>query len=1014
MKNIQIFTVLIAISFVLIVGIVLRYTGATDVSTSVEITNEAPTVDTLRISTTAFGIDDITTTGITPVVGTDRVVHVTGAITDLNGKTSVASSSVSALFYRTSKTSECLANENNCYHITTCDVSYDTVSDTELTYNCPLPVAYYTDATDAGSRYASDNWTATVTALDEGAASASLTVTTEVNALLALNIPNSIPYGTLSLGGTSADPVDLPLAQRGNTRSDVQVSGTDMTCGIGVLDAVRQRYSLNGVAAYDAEDTKPLTDIPVQANLIVPFQVSATPVSTSLFWRIAIPQTGIKGDCLGANTITLIALSNKEATYFSGAGNYAAAIVEGELFMWGSNEWGQLGLGDENDRTRPTRVGNDSDWKSVAMGAFHALAIKENGDLYAWGYGGVGQLGLGSTASYTTPQKVTAIAGAWQSISAGANHSLALHSDGAVYVFGRNVNGELGLGDTTTRTTPTAIDANTYTQIDAGFQHSVIVRSDGAVFSFGQNHVGQLCNGEISASSAVANPTPVQIAVSGYEKIVVAAYHTHFLMQDSTLSACGYGFDGRLGTGSTANMLTPGAVGAGTGWLDISGSMVHNAAKKSDGWYVWGSNREGSLGLGDFTSRTAPTFLSSTIDQFVAGRFVSFIQTTGADHKVVGTGGQTQQASFMWRETPTNPSVITDWSVARALQYSSAALRANGTLWTWGYNESGELGIGSNQQKSTPQQVGTSTNWVALEVGAVSSYALNSSNQLFAWGNASNGRIGDGTFTHRSNPVQITGEWSQVFPGFGFTFARTTGGVLYGWGYNCNGQLGIGYITTCASGEASPVKVNDDTDWQAVSGGGEHALATKSSGALYAWGAHSQGRTGLGLTSGRALVPTLVDASKNWTAVAAGSNYSLGIADGALYAWGYNNRSQLGLGNTTQYTTPQQVGSDTDWVAVVVGKYFETSFALKSDGTLWSWGRNANASLCQSTNIAELNVPTQIGTDTNWASIASGKTHTVLRKTNGSLYTCGSDFYGQIGIGNMNDINTPVTVTPNW
>src|SRR3989338_6049012 len=1008
----KIFSTLVAVAFLLIVGVVISYTGAADVATTVEITNEPPTIDSIRIATSEFGTDNIAGDGIAPVVGFDRIVHLTGTVTDLNGKTSVASSSISALFYRTSKTESCLASNNNCYHITQCAINTDTLSDVELLYDCPVPIAYYTDATDASSRYASDNWTGTVSVVDEGQGAASSTITTEVNALLALNIPEGIDYGTLSLGDISSSPVDFPLTQRGNTRADVFVSGGDMDCDLGMLEGSKQRYSLSGSAPYDDVSTKPLTEIPVQANLVVPFQVTASPVATSLYWRIAIPQVGIKGNCIGSNTISLVALSNKEATFFAGHGNHAAAIVEGALYMWGANQFGQLGLSDNNNRLHPTRVGTDSDWQSVAVGYFHTLALKTNGDLYAWGLGAQGQLGQGSGTNYNTPQQVTAIAGGWQKISAGSHHSLALHSNGTLYTFGYNAFGQLGRSGTVT--TPTAIDANTYLDIQGAYMQSYVVRSDGTVLSFGRNESGQLCNGE-TAPSTQAHQTPIVVSMPTPTKITAGVSHVSFLMQDGTIRACGAGNSGQLGTGSTISLLTPTDIGAGGGWLDLASGFNHVVGQKADGWYGWGANINGQLGLGDLSNRMSPTFMGGTIDMLIPAASATLIRMADGDARVTGLGILNEQAAFALRETPISIlGTATDWVAGHALFGATIALRANGTLWSWGHNTAGQLGLGHLNNKSAPQQIGVNTDWVQLEVGYGTGYARNSNNELFAWGSGGYGALGDGTFISKQSPVQIAGSWTKLFKGELNGFAIKNDGKLYAWGRNQNGELGIGCTTADPSGEENPVKVNDDLDWKMVSGRVSHTLAIKENGDLYSWGAHLTGRTGLGLTSGRALVPTLVDNTKNWTAIAAGHEHSLGIADGKLYSWGFNNFGQLGLGDTTQRTVPTQVGSATNWIAVAAGRYWQQSFALKSDGTLWSFGNNGNAALCQSTSIPSLNVPTQVCAETNWAEVTAGENHVILRKTNGTLYACGVDTYGQLGVGNMNDISTSANVTPTW
>src|SRR3989338_4762419 len=230
MKNTQVFTALVAIAFIRIVGLVIRYTGAADVTTSAEIQNEPPTINTLRFATTAFNTDDLTSTGILPSVGNTRTIHINGLIQDNNGKTDIATSTISLTFHRTTKGNTCTTDQNDCYRTTTCTFDYT-----------------LTSATDTAGAYADDNWTAEVTLADQAGSPATLTATIEVNSLLALNLPDGIDYGTRSLGeqSSSTTNVETPLTQRGNTRADVFVSGGTMGCdALGTLPVNNQAWTL--------------------------------------------------------------------------------------------------------------------------------------------------------------------------------------------------------------------------------------------------------------------------------------------------------------------------------------------------------------------------------------------------------------------------------------------------------------------------------------------------------------------------------------------------------------------------------------------------------------------------------------------------------------------------------------------------------------------------------------------------------------------------------------------------
>ena len=303
---------LIALAFILIISIVLRYTGAADVSTSAEIQNTAPTVDTIRFATSAYGADDLTTSGILPNIGVDRTIHVNGQITDLNGENDIASSTLSLVFFRTSKGNTCTADKNDCYTVNTCATTYTDGDNTQITYNCEVPLAYWVDGTDSSSIYESDNWSAYVTVSDTAGLSAASTGTIEMNSLLALNLPDDIDYGTRSLAEVSSSTTNIEtiLTQRGNTKADVEVLGTTMSCSsLGTLPIDAQAWSLTDTE-YASATTLTGSFVPTLRNINLRTD-DANELSANLYWNIAIPATGVKGTCTGSNTIVIVAQPNE-------------------------------------------------------------------------------------------------------------------------------------------------------------------------------------------------------------------------------------------------------------------------------------------------------------------------------------------------------------------------------------------------------------------------------------------------------------------------------------------------------------------------------------------------------------------------------------------------------------------------------------------------------------------------------------------------------------------------------
>jgi len=201
-----------------------------------------------------------------------------------------------------------------------------------------------------------------------------------------------------------------------------------------------------------------------------------------------------------------------------------------------------------------------------------------------------------------------------------------------------------------------------------------------------------------------------------------------------------------------------------------------------------------------------------------------------------------------------------------------------------------------------------------------------------------------------------------------------------------------------------------------VSCGATHAEAIKTDGTLWTWGGNGYyGGLGLNNTTNRSS-PTQVGSLSNWKLVSAGKYYSAAIkTDGTLWSWGYNFLGQLGLNDTVHRSSPTQVGALTNWKLVASGYYQMT--AIKTDGTLWTWGYNfyGELGINDTTNRSS---PVQVGSLTNWKLVASGSGYHQMTaiKTDGTLWTWGYNFFGQLGLNNTVHRSSPVQVgaLTNW
>jgi alpha-tubulin suppressor-like RCC1 family protein len=327
------------------------------------------------------------------------------------------------------------------------------------------------------------------------------------------------------------------------------------------------------------------------------------------------------------------------------------------------------------------------------------------------------------------------------------------------------------------------------------------------------------------------------------------------------------------------------------------------------------------------------------------------------------------------RSSPAQVGTLATWtSKIYGGNNFTLAIKNDKTLWSWGYNASGQLGLGNaSGNKSLPNQVGSLAIWKTVSGGGTCSAAITTSGTLWTWGGNDQGALGLGDTVNRSSPVQVgtLSNWLKVAGGRYSMAAIKTDGTLWTWGNNQKGELGLG-TSSYAQSKSSPNQVGALTTWSQVACGNQHVLAIRTDGTLWSWGKNVQGQLGLGNTTYLSS-PNQVGLLTDWLSVSSrdNANYSLALkTDGTLWAWGINTAGQLGIGDTNSRSSPVQVGLLTNW-ANVTSRSVSTG-AIKTDGTLWSWG-NGSAGQLGLNNTTYYSSPKQVGALTTWLSIASGQ-----------------------------------------
>jgi alpha-tubulin suppressor-like RCC1 family protein len=383
----------------------------------------------------------------------------------------------------------------------------------------------------------------------------------------------------------------------------------------------------------------------------------------------------------------------------------------------------------------------------------------------------------------------------------------------------------------------------------------------------------------------------------------------------------------------------------GTEWL--TNIQFFKTVDLTTPMYAWGSNSSGRLGDGTAITRRSP---------------VSVI------------GG------------------FTDWIEASAGGGHSVAVRANGTVWAWGSNSNGRLGDGTIITRSSPVSVvGGFTDWISASAGSFHSVAVRANGTVWAWGYNSSGQLGNGTTTDRSSPVSVVGgfsDWISASTGQAHSVAVRANGTVWAWGSNNiiefligggqsvipTGQLGNGTITD----RSSPVLVvGGFTDWVQVSGGSYHSLGVRANGTVWAWGYNGSGQLGDGTLISRSSPVSVVGGFTDWISASGGSSHSVAVrANGTVWAWGFNYSGRLGDGTIINRSSPVSVvGGFTDWISASAGSFH--SLGVRANGTVWAWGRNSNGYLGDDTITSRSSPVSVVGGFTDWISASAGNAHSL-------------------------------------
>ena len=322
------------------------------------------------------------------------------------------------------------------------------------------------------------------------------------------------------------------------------------------------------------------------------------------------------------------------------------------------------------------------------------------------------------------------------------------------------------------------------------------------------------------------------------------------------------------------------------------------------------------------------------------------------DFGQIGIGIDTHRNNV---NTPLQIGSDIDWAIISTGWNHAMAIKTDGTLWGWGGNDYGQLGTGTvgfkPGIKNIPKQIGTDSDWIAVSAGNYHTVALKQDNSLWTWGSNDAGQLGNNDFNNATKPTRVgtDNDWIQIAAGQSYTIALKQNGAIWSWGSNSYGELG--YETGDVLRSPFPRKIGNAADWKEIRAGGYNA-AIKQNGELWIWG---QGVYGINRDKSKWIqIP-----GSDYQTVSVGNNqgFALGSRTGWC-GWGVDTLfTDYNLaGNYVPPTQPIQIIGN-EWTALIAG--YDYAYGVKVDGSLWGWGKNSLGEL-GSGNFNDIDIPRQV------------------------------------------------------
>ncbi|MDO9628657.1 MAG: InlB B-repeat-containing protein, partial [Acholeplasmataceae bacterium] len=789
--------------------------------------------------------------------------------------------------------------------------------------------------------------------------------------------------------------------------------------------------------------------------------------------------------------------------------NHSSALTSsGRLFMWGYNPYGQLGDSTTINKSVPTEITDNFSLVSgdkiiqLSLGGDHSSALTSSGRLFIWGRNNFAQLGDNTTTNRSVPTEITdrfnLVSGDHIiQVSLGEYHSSALTASGRLFMWGYNLYGQLGDNTTTNGFVPIEITSqfslvsdDQIIEVSLGGVHSSALTSSGRLFMWGYNLYGQLGD-TTTINRSVPTEITSQFSLVSDDQIIhisIGREHSSVLTSSGRLFMWGRNYYGQLGDNTTTDRFVPTEITNRFSLvyddkiIQVSLGATHSTVLTSSGrLFMWGWNPYGQLGDSTTTNSSVPTrsnIYSPKLDRIVTyiyqdsinyipilegysfdGWYSDFALTTLYTNTTMPAQNITLYAKWQINEYEINYYVYenhdplavitlhhgeTIISISQGYDHISV-LTSSGRIFTWGCNNFGQLGNGTSDNNAHPTPTEITNQFtltqdetiVSTSFGFYHSSILTSTGRIFTWGYNYYGQLGDGTNMYKTSPTEITSQFNleagetikSVSLGRYHSSLLTSNGRLFTWGVNWYGQLGDG--TT--NDRSTPLEITsqfsllEDERIVSISLGDFHSSAITSLNRVFTWGYNNFGQLGNGTSDSNAH-STPIEITSNFNLevdetivnISSGFFHSSALTStGRVFTWGRNSFGQLGDGTTTNRFTPfditNQFNIEEGEAIISVSSEGEHSAILTSTGRMFTWGYNTYGQIGDGTTIhkttpIEITNQFNLGAEETIAIVSIGGYYSAVLTSGGRMFTWGHNVSGQLGDGTTVDKITPTEI----